>query len=94
MAAPTVSTEFPVLSARRHPRAVCQTPAEIIISSKVPPIKCMVLDISASGAGLSLWVGSTFGIPESFELAIEGQATRRGCRLVWRQPHRLGVEFR
>ena len=94
MAAPTVPKEFPVLSSRKHPRTLCQMPAEIIISSKVPPIKCMVIDISEGGAGLSLWVGSTLGIPESFELAIKGQTTTRPCRLVWRQPHKLGVEFR
>ena len=94
MHAPTVSTEFPVLSSRKHPRTPCQMPAEIIISSKVPAIKCMVMDISEGGAGLCLWVGSTFGVPESFELAIEGEPRRRACRVAWKQPHRLGIEFR
>ena len=94
MAAPSVATDFPVLTSRRYPRTACQIPAEIFISSKVPPIKCMVMDISDGGAGLCLWVGSTFGVPESFDLAIEGEPGRRTCRVAWKQPHKLGVEFR
>ena len=84
---------FPVLSSRKHPRTPCRLPAKIIVSAKLPPIPCTVIDISEGGAGLSLWVGSTFGIPTTFELVIEGDATRRTCRVAWMQPHTLGVEF-
>jgi hypothetical protein len=52
-----------------------------------------VLDTSLGGAGLSLWVGSTFGLPDTFELEIDGEP-RRLCRVAWTQPHKLGVEFK
>ena len=85
--------DVPGLLNRRCPRTLCQIPAQIIISAKLPPILCTVIDISEGGAGLSLSVGSTSGIPTSFELVIEGDPTRRACRVAWIQPHTLGVEF-
>jgi hypothetical protein len=77
----------------RNPLTPCEIPAEIVISAKQPPIRCTIIDISERGAGLSLGVSSTSGIPASFELVIEGNPTRRTCRATWVQPHTLGVEF-
>jgi hypothetical protein len=83
----------PVLSNRKYPRTPCQIPAEIVISAKLPPIRCTIIDISERGAGLSLAASSTSGIPASFDLVIEGDPTRRTCRTTWIQPRTLGVEF-
>src|SRR5688500_18815411 len=88
-----IDNEFPVLSSRKHPRQSCRLPASIYVSPAARPIKCTVIDISAGGAGLSLWVGSTFGIPDIFQLEIDGDSSRRACRIAWKQPHTLGVEF-
>ena len=33
----------------------------------------------------ALW--STFGIPDQFELMIEGELTRRVCKVAWRDSH-------
>ena len=85
--------QTPVLSKRKYPRQPCQIPAEIIISAQQPTIPCTVIDISEGGAGLSLSVSSTAGIPTSFELVIEGDPTRRACRVAWIQPQTIGVEF-
>jgi hypothetical protein len=93
MGGPTQLSEFPVLSSRKHPRSPCKIPAMIFVSRELPPIKCTVIDISDGGAGISLWVGSTFGIPDKFELQIEGERERRPCRVAWMKPHTLGVEF-
>jgi hypothetical protein len=84
---------FPVHSSRKHSRTRCRWPAKIIVSAKAPPIPCLVVDISPGGAGLSLWVGSTFGIPRSFELEIEGNPIRCACRVAWMERNALGVEF-
>jgi hypothetical protein len=45
-------------------------------------IVCTVIDLADGGIGL--WVGSTFGIPDQFELAIEGELTRPACKVAWR----------
>ena len=84
---------IPVLSNRKYPRTPCEIPAEIIVSAKLPPIRCTIIDISEGGAGVSLGDSSTSGIPPSFELVIEGDPMRRACRATWIQPHALGVEF-
>jgi hypothetical protein len=53
---------------------------------------CTIADISEGGAGLT--VVSTKAIPETFELQIKGEETRRACRVAWRkEPHKLGVQF-
>jgi hypothetical protein len=85
--------DIPVLSRRKYPRTPCQIPAEIVTSAKPPHIRCTVIDISQGGASLSLGAGSTSGIPATFELVIEGDQTRRSCRVAWMQPHTIGVEF-
>ena len=69
--------QIPVLSNRKHPRKTCEIPAEIIVAAGQPAIRCTVIDISEGGAGLSLAVSSTAGIPQSFELAVEGDPARR-----------------
>ena len=85
--------DIPVLSSRKRPRTPCQIPAEIVISADLPAIRCTVVDISEGGAGLSLPVSSTSGLPASFELVIEGDPTRHICRVAWKQAQTLGVEF-
>ena len=84
---------IPVLSNRKYPRTPSEIRAEIIVSAKLPPIRCTIIDMSEGGAGVSLGDSSTSGIPPSFELVIEGDPMRRACRATWKQPHALGVEF-
>lgn len=55
------------------------------------PIACTATEISESGA--TLVVVSQLGIPESFELAIAGDATRRRCVVVKKAPHKIRVRF-
>jgi hypothetical protein len=81
-----------LIAVRRHSRSSSQQPAMIIVASNLPAIRCTVIDISVAGAGL--WVGSTFGIPDNFDLQIDGDLTRRACRVVWKEPHKLGVQFK
>ena len=64
----------------------------IIVASNLPPIRCTVINISEEGAGL--WVGSTFGIPDNFDLLIEGGSMKRSCTTVWKEAHKFGVQFK
>jgi hypothetical protein len=52
---------------------------------------CLVLNLSANGAGLAL--ASDVALPLAFELEISGDRTRRHCVMVWRIERRLGVMF-
>jgi hypothetical protein len=91
MSASSIGNAAPSLARRKYPRTSTQQAATIIIAVDLPPITCTVVDISASGAGL--WVGSTLGIPNTFDLLIEGDSTKRTCKVVWKEPHKLGIEF-
>jgi hypothetical protein len=50
-----------------------------------------IKNISDTGAGLE--VESVVGIPDEFVLDIQADHFRRNCRVVWKQPTRLGVCF-
>lgn len=52
---------------------------------------CTVSDLSARGAGLSF--ASTFGIPRTFQLLVDGESQARHCRVIWSEGSRLGVQF-
>lgn len=81
-----------LIAVRRHSRGPSQQPAMIIVASNLPPISCTVIDISEAGAGL--WAGSTFGIPDNFDLLIDGDTMKRACRVIWKETHKFGVQFR
>jgi hypothetical protein len=91
MSVSSIESEFSALTGRKHQRTLSQKAAMIHIAPELPAIRCTVIDISVSGAGL--WVGSTFGVPGTFKLAIEGDSAWRVCKVAWVQPHKLGVEF-
>jgi len=52
---------------------------------------CTVSDLSTRGAGLTF--ASTFGVPNQFQLLIDGETYPRHCRVVWTDGKRLGVQF-
>jgi hypothetical protein len=52
---------------------------------------CIVQDISVHGARLVL--ASTASIPGTFDLSFDGARTLRPCRVVWRSPMEIGVQF-
>ena len=51
---------------------------------------CVVRDISAGGAGLSLTERAK--IPKRFKIVMHGAEIR--CRLIWREDVFFGVKFR
>lgn len=54
-------------------------------------IDTQVRNLSSKGA--KLLVSSVVGIPDTFDLLLEGHS-RQPCRVVWRTLKELGVEFR
>jgi hypothetical protein len=54
-------------------------------------LPCTVLDLTPQGAGLS--VGTTFGVPQVFQLMVDGEKASRHCRVVWTDDKKLGVSF-
>jgi uncharacterized phosphosugar-binding protein len=78
-----------VLDKRSVSRKRVLKTAQIILSDKAPKLDCSVRNISTAGACLQ--VSTTYGIPVSFDVIIEG--ARRPCRSVWRTDTKLGVTF-
>lgn len=52
---------------------------------------CSVSDLTPRGAGLS--VGTSFGLPRAFQLAIDGETGIRYCKVIWTEGKKLGVSF-
>ena len=77
---------------RKKPRQQFHYNARIQTSSDAPLVPCAIVDISESGARLSLEAEAQ--LPEAFMLLLTRNGrTRRHCRLVWRNGQTLGVEF-
>jgi len=54
-------------------------------------IDCTVRNMSETGALLQ--VASPLGIPDSFDLMLDGEKTLWACRVIWRKERQIGVEF-
>jgi hypothetical protein len=65
--------------------------AGLIAFNRAATIECQVRNLSPAGAGLD--VPSQIGIPDEFTLVVEHERLKRKCRVIWRTPTRLGVEF-
>lgn len=63
----------------------------IVFNAGRSTIDAHVRNLSAKGAKLQ--VSSVVGIPDTFDLLLEGHS-RQPCRVVWRTLKELGVEFR
>jgi hypothetical protein len=60
--------------------------AQIDTAANVSPMNCIICDISASGAKLT--IGTRHEVPDEFTLIM-----RRRCRVVRRFDGQVGVEF-
>jgi hypothetical protein len=65
--------------------------AGLIAFNRAGTIDCRVRNLSAVGACLE--VAGQVGIPDQFTLLVEHDGFKQQCRVVWRTPNRLGVEF-
>jgi hypothetical protein len=60
-----------------------------IIWPTAAPVKCLVRNLSTTGATLEL----LNPVPGTFELVFDGDQSRRSCSVVWRRETRIGVRF-
>jgi hypothetical protein len=65
--------------------------AGLIAFNRAGTIECKVRNISPIGACLE--VAGPAGIPDEFLLLIEHDQLKKNCRVVWRRPTKVGVEF-
>jgi hypothetical protein len=65
--------------------------AGTIVFNRAGAIDAIVRNLSETGAMLD--VESVLDIPNEFELNIKTDNLRRDCKVIWRQPSRLGIRF-
>lgn len=80
----------PVTEHRATPRRTTLKAGHIVFNNGRSTIDCTVRNLSSKGS--KLIVASVVGIPDSFDLMLEGHS-RQPCRVVWRRLKELGVEF-
>jgi hypothetical protein len=64
---------------------------KILFNNKRSVIDCMVRNVSMRGACLLL--PSVVGVPQAFDLVIEGETASRPCKMIWHAQNRIGIEF-
>lgn len=78
-----------IVPRRKSPRTETLRGAQIVWLAGTP-VNCLVRNISQGGACLEVHGP----IPQNtFELVFDRDQSRRSCRVVWRQPPRMGVQF-
>jgi hypothetical protein len=76
---------------RKMPRRAMHHPA-LVLAGDARPLKCLLADISESGARLKMQAGEE--LPDSFMLQLgDDRAPHRQCHVVWRQGGELGIRF-
>lgn len=65
--------------------------ARIVFNGGRSTLDCTVRNLSPRGAKLQL--ASVVGIPDTFDLLLDG-SSRQPCRVVWRRLKELGIAFR
>jgi hypothetical protein len=81
----------PLTEQRGAQRRTTLKGAHIAFNAGRSTIDCTVRNLSSKGAKLQ--VASVVGVPDTFDLMLQGHA-RQPCRVVWRTLKELGVEFR
>jgi hypothetical protein len=74
---------------RKSPRTTTLKGAQIVRLTG-GPVNCIVRNLSEGGACLEVH-GPV--LQNTFELVFDRDQSRHPCRVVWRQPPRMGVQF-
>jgi hypothetical protein len=81
-----------ILDRRGMPRDDVHCTAWIDLGDGAPRRRCIISDVSASGARLA--VGPGLPLPEEFQIALSRDGrVRRRCRVVWRETGEVGVRY-
>ena len=77
---------------RKQPRTTAIATAWIDAGYGQPPLVCVLWDISEGGARLAL--AAPDKLPEQFSLlALRGDRIGVRCRVIWRSPEQVGLQF-
>ena len=76
---------------RRAPDENAGLKAGRIKSGPGDGVRCMIRNLSSSGALLEL--GGPTDLPDKFVLVVLSNLKQRSCEVVWRQRSRFGVAF-
>lgn len=76
---------------RKRPRGRTLLGAEVAHNPQYAPVRCVVRNLSESGARLAL--NSAVVLPAEIDLTITQRAETRRARLVWRRGDAVGVAF-
>jgi PilZ domain-containing protein len=82
---------FRAMEKRKEPRTRTLKKARIVFNEGRSVIDCVVRNLSAHGA--LLVVHSLLGVPDTFELHIESDGSRRVAHTIWKREGKIGVEF-
>jgi hypothetical protein len=74
---------------RVHLRRCALKAARIVYNNRASSIDCVVKNLSSHGA--LLLVPNVVGIPNAFELCIDGETACHSAHVVWRRNGRIGV---
>jgi hypothetical protein len=82
----------PIMHDQRREARVPQNKVGVIrFGAARHELPCIIIDLTPRGAGIVL--GSTFGVPQVFQLKIDGETEVKHCRVSWAQGSKLGVSF-
>jgi hypothetical protein len=81
----------PQTEQRAAQRRIALKGGHIVFNAGRSTIDCTVRNLSAKGA--KLLVNSVVGIPDTFDLVLQGHS-KQPCRIKWRRLKEIGVEFR
>lgn len=77
---------------RRSPRKALRYPGELDVGDGSALRKCLLSDISDTGA--RVMIEKPDEVPDLVMLLLgHERGARRRCRIVWREPKQLGLEF-
>lgn len=78
---------------RKQKRQPLRRDASLVLDAARSPVRCVIWDISNSGARLAIANQAT-EMPRSFTLLLTKDATvRRICEVVWTDRRFIGVKF-
>jgi hypothetical protein len=78
---------------RRTPRRFGRRAATVSFGAELPPVPCVIWDISEGGARLSV-AHQMADLPRRFTLILfKDGSVRRDCEVVWTDTRFVGVKF-
>lgn len=76
---------------RRQQRYRTLRGGKIIFHDRRSTIDCLVRNLSDGGSCLQ--VDTTVGIPNAFQLLLDGKDVSYPCQVIWMSNNRIGIEF-